>query len=86
MGECPRCVWVWTGYVGDVVVVVDVVVVQLNVLRSFTIFVDVNHEYLTIRCEAFGTRNPIFFIGGGSERSVFLEREFTGVDNGSWWA
>jgi hypothetical protein len=82
----PRCVWVRIGCVGDVVIVVDVVVVQLNILRSFTVFVDVNHEYLTIWCEAFGTHSPTFFIVGRSERSTFLEWEFTKVDNGSWWA
>jgi hypothetical protein len=42
MGECPYCVWVGIGCVGDVVIIVDVVVIQLNVLRSFTIFVNVN--------------------------------------------
>jgi hypothetical protein len=72
--------------VGDVVVIVDVVVVQLNVLRSFTVFVVANHEYLTIWCEAFGTRSPTFFVVERSERFAFLEWEFTRVDNGSWWA
>jgi hypothetical protein len=86
MGECPRCVWVWTGCVGDIVIVVDVVVIQLNVVRSFTVFIDMNHEYLMIWCEVFGTRSPTFFVVGRSERSAFLEREFTRVENGSWWA
>jgi hypothetical protein len=86
MGECPHCVWVWTGCVRDVVIVVDVVAVQLNILQSFTVFVDMNHEYVTIWCEAFATHSPTFFVVRRSERSAFLLREFTRVNNGSWWA
>jgi hypothetical protein len=58
----------------------------LNILQFFTIFVDVNHEYLTIWCEAFGTSSPTFFVVRRSEKSAFFEREFSRVDNGSWWA
>jgi uncharacterized protein with NRDE domain len=59
----------------------------LNVLRSFLPrildFLDEHHEHLTIQCEAFGTRSSTFFIIGRSERSAFMEWEFTRVDNGS---